>query len=167
MSTVVSDFQGSEIVSCENVNSRIQQINDFFPVPIEYGGTGATTAEQARTNLQMETTVLLYQNISGTEGTVTLSSQASNCNRWGVYYGYGNIGGYQECDVASGNGTANLYMTYMSTNNNLFTRSALAYYDVSNKQITMDRNQTFGIYLNGNQRIVDERIKIYLVVGYI
>lgn len=166
MSNIVSDFQGSEVISCENVNSKVQQINSFFPVPIEYGGTGATTVQQARSNLNMETTVQLYHNISGTTGTITLPAQASSCNRWGIYYGYSNIGGYQECDIASGSGTINLYLTYMSNSNNLYTRSALAYYNVSNSQISMSRNQTFVLYENGNQRVLDEKINIYLVVGY-
>ena len=43
----VTKFAANEVISCENVNARITEINNLFPLPIEHGGTGATTAEDA------------------------------------------------------------------------------------------------------------------------
>ena len=162
----ITRFTGSETISCANVNSRIQQINGLFPIPVSDGGTGASTAEQARTNLGVETTKLLYQNVSGTASTITLPQQASSGTRWGIYYGINNIGGYQECDPTGG-ATLNIYEAYITANNNLWVRSALVYLDKTARTISMARNSTFVIYANGNHGTNDEQLKIYNVIGYI
>lgn len=47
-------------------------------LPVERGGTGATTAAEARKNLDIMHAVCLYENQSGTNGTITLSDDASN-----------------------------------------------------------------------------------------
>lgn len=162
----ITQFSGSEVVSCENANSRIREINNLFPVPINKGGTGATTSEQARANFNLETQVSLYHNISGTTGSITLPQKASSCNRWGIYYGYANIGGYQEIDFGVMT-IANLYITYLSLANNLYTRSALATANKSARTLTMTRNKSFVLHANGTKTVADENLLIYHVVGYI
>ena len=47
----VTEFQSTDLVTRLNVNEKIQQINSLFPVSIANGGTGATTAEEALTNI--------------------------------------------------------------------------------------------------------------------
>lgn len=58
-------------------------------VPIERGGTGATTAEEAKEKLGIvsggEVTVL-YSNTSGTTGTITLSDSIQNYKSIGIYF---------------------------------------------------------------------------------
>lgn len=47
----ITEFQSTDLVTRANVNEKIQQINSLFPVSIANGGTGATTAEEALTNI--------------------------------------------------------------------------------------------------------------------
>ena len=47
----VTEFQSTDLVTRSNVNEKIQQINALFPVSVENGGTGATTAPQVLKNL--------------------------------------------------------------------------------------------------------------------
>lgn len=55
-------------------------------VNIANGGTGATTASAARTNLEVMKATTLYQNDSGTSGTITLSETSANFDYIEVYY---------------------------------------------------------------------------------
>lgn len=48
---MLTPFQLSDVITRETVNQRINEYNAMFPLKIENGGTGATTAEQARKNL--------------------------------------------------------------------------------------------------------------------
>ena len=61
-------------------------------VPIERGGTGATTAEEAKEKLGItsndEGTVLFY-NSSGVAGTITLNDNISNYSR-AIVYSFGS-----------------------------------------------------------------------------
>lgn len=52
----ITEFQASEIVSRNNVNSRIQQANAYFPVSIANGGTGGTSISGAVSNLKLTDT---------------------------------------------------------------------------------------------------------------
>lgn len=61
------------------------QLSDLSgTLPISRGGTGATTSAKALKNLGIIPTVL-YDNSSGSAGTITLSSSISNFVRIGVY----------------------------------------------------------------------------------
>lgn len=63
------------------------QLSDLSgTLSISQGGTGATTASGARTNLGFSTSTSLYTNLSGTFSTITLSDSISNYDAIGVYY---------------------------------------------------------------------------------
>lgn len=55
-----------------------QNLGINLPLPINNGGTGGTNAEEARRNLDVMHKVSLYDNASGTTGTVTLSDSVYN-----------------------------------------------------------------------------------------
>lgn len=74
----IEQFTATELVTRTNVNARITQANDYFPVTVANGGTGGITATAARTNLDVYTPVLLYENSQGNEGTVVISDSAAN-----------------------------------------------------------------------------------------
>lgn len=69
-----------------------QNLGINLPLPIENGGTGATTAGEARENLDLMHRAWLYENSSGTTGTITLYDSAFNYKfieiffRTGVYF---------------------------------------------------------------------------------
>lgn len=78
---------------------------------IGHGGTGATTAANALKNIMAGKTVL-YNNTSGTTGTVTLSQTAANFDHMRIYYKSGRSSTeYSAVDVYSPNGKiASLHM---------------------------------------------------------
>ncbi|MDO4199743.1 MAG: BppU family phage baseplate upper protein [Clostridia bacterium] len=55
-------------------------------IPISEGGTGATTATAARTNLGVMTETQLYYNSAGTTATITLSDSIANYNAVEIFY---------------------------------------------------------------------------------
>lgn len=71
-------FQADEIVSRTNVNQRLTDIKDMFPVSVANGGTGGSTATLARTNLGVMSPTELYYNASGSSSTIPLSDTIAN-----------------------------------------------------------------------------------------
>lgn len=102
----IQEFETNEIVSRTAVNSRIQDINDMFPLsvanggtgkstltsgqillgngtsgitstatlPVNKGGTGGATAQDARTSLGVFSSTVLYNSTtSGTNGNITFN----------------------------------------------------------------------------------------------
>lgn len=61
-----------------NLVAAINEIDGKFPVSIANGGTGGTTATEARTNLSVMTGVQLYYNAAGSSGTIELSDEIKN-----------------------------------------------------------------------------------------
>ena len=86
----VQEFGYDEVISRANVNQRIKQIKNYFPVSVENGGTGATTPSGARSCLGVETRVRLYSNYSGTNSTITLSDDLGNYSCIDIDF---NVGG--------------------------------------------------------------------------
>ena len=74
-------------------------------IPISRGGTNATTASAALQNIMGGKTVL-YNNSSGTTGTVTLSNSAANFNHMRIYFrsNRNSVDYYSSVDVYSPNG---------------------------------------------------------------
>ncbi len=63
----------------------INEVNSKI-IPISQGGTGGTTAINARTNLEVMKATALYNNDSGTNGTITLSQDLSNFDYLDVFF---------------------------------------------------------------------------------
>ena len=57
-----------------------------LPIPIANGGTGATTETGVRENLEVYKEYVLYENTSGTTGTITLSDSYKNFKKIVVCY---------------------------------------------------------------------------------
>ena len=59
--------------SSVNMNDLENRIYSMFPCKISDGGTGATTASEARENFGVLTSEILYENSEGTKNTIQLS----------------------------------------------------------------------------------------------
>lgn len=70
----------SSIVAATN------EINAKFPVSVANGGTGGTTATEARTNLGVRTAEQLYYNAEGSAATIELSSSIENYDMLQIFY---------------------------------------------------------------------------------
>lgn len=69
-------------------NTLVGAINEINTkvIPVSQGGTGATTAEGARSALEVKKEYVLYSNSSGTSNTITLSDQFTNYDKIKIYY---------------------------------------------------------------------------------
>lgn len=72
--------------SAKNMNDLEARIASMFPVSIENGGTGGTTATEARQNLDSLSGNILYEGLSGTQGTIYLSDSAANYKYFEIYF---------------------------------------------------------------------------------
>lgn len=63
--------------SSVNMNDLENRIYRMFPCKISDGGTGATTASEARKNFGVLTSEVLYENSGGTKNTVPLSTPST------------------------------------------------------------------------------------------
>lgn len=84
--TVSSNLGNLNNLTTTEKSTIVGAINELNSktIPITQGGTGASTAENARNNLGIPATVL-YSNTSGTTGTIELSEPYTNFARIGVY----------------------------------------------------------------------------------
>ena len=55
-------------------------------IPISKGGTGGTSAIEARTNLELMKGYELYSNSNGNQGTITLSDSVNNYSYIEIFY---------------------------------------------------------------------------------
>ena len=83
VSTSIGDLNNLNTTEKSDIIGAINEVNSKT-IPISQGGTGATTASNAISNLGVSGTVL-YSNESGTTGTITLSQPYTNFVRIGVY----------------------------------------------------------------------------------
>lgn len=73
--------------SYNDLSNKPTNLTDFNgTLPILQGGTGATTAIDARTNLGVMKAYTLYSNTSGTQSNITLSSSSANYSYIEIYY---------------------------------------------------------------------------------
>ena len=168
----VTEFQISEIVSMSGVNSRIQEINNMFPVSVNNGGTGQTSLEGIRSSLNLKKFTILYNNPNGTAGTIQLYDSITNYDYIDIYYsGYDtshrNFSGFWRNANVNSYGVV-LNVTYPQGDlKGFISREALV--NVTGDAITFDRNAT--IMFNGSNggniwTFNNEKILILKVVGY-
>lgn len=156
----IDQFAANELVSRTNVNSRITQANAYFPVTVANGGTGGTTASAARTNLDVYTPVLLYENASGTTGTVLLSDSAANYLFFDV-----NISSRHCIRLYNPNGY-NCLISWVNSDGNALTWYAKKI-TVNGTSITV-ASHISGYVTNGSSPVVynDKTSEIFRVIGY-
>lgn len=68
-----------------NMNSLEDRIDNMFPVSIANGGTGATTVQNARSNLGIYGQVL-FEDVNGTQNTILLSDSSANYTYLEIFY---------------------------------------------------------------------------------
>ncbi len=86
--TISSSIGELSDLSTEEKSSIVGAINELDKkvIPISQGGTGQTTLESAKSSLGILSETVLYNNESGTQGTITLSDSAENYSCMEIYY---------------------------------------------------------------------------------
>ena len=147
------------------------QLSDLSgTLSISQGGTGATTSAQALKNLGVNVPTVLYENYSGSAGTITLSSPITNFNTLGVYAK--NMGTDHSAavynEIRPGYTTVMSLAATTSTNNNYDTTVWFcAVMNFSGTTLTFSKNfassydRTGGYNSNSS-----DGFKILRVVGY-
>ena len=153
--------------ACTSFFSRLGQSHSASDItsgtlPISRGGTGASSATSARTNLEVRKGYTLYSNSSGTSGTITISGSFSDY-AFIVISVDGN--GISKSIVCLPQGSENIGVTYSSgSNNDLINRTALVY--PSGSTLTWKRNYNVEIFNNNTVSFTDGALKIIKIVGY-
>ncbi len=135
-------------------------------IPLSQGGTGASTAENARNNLGIPATVL-YSNTSGTTGTIELSQPYTNFVRIGVYAQgqYDNDSTYNEMLTTVSYLTLSATSAADNTHNCTVWRAA--FINFSGNTVTFDTNCSSAYTKSTGYDIsTGDGLKITKVVGY-
>ena len=72
------------------VGNGANAITSVATLPISKGGTGATTLSDVKTNLEITTKTVLYNNSSGSSSTITISESVSNFDCVDIQYKTGD-----------------------------------------------------------------------------
>lgn len=125
-----------------NIVNSINEVNNKI-IPISQGGTGATTATAARTNLGVMTGTSLWGNNSGTQNTITLSDIYSN---YDFIYVQGIDNGVATCNifrpvVTNQVSICNWYST--SSTSPVYMYYHGCYLAFSGTTVTLNRNGTY------------------------
>ena len=172
----IEEFYSGDKIYRSRINDKLLQMERMFVVPIENGGTGATTIDGAMQNLSLELKVVLYNNASGTGGSIEISStQYGEPRRIEIYYGYGNIRGhceYKSYHYTDGYSDFDLSLNYLTSSDNLVVRhKKYHYYYTYNNIIEFvplndDTNPSKFFAADGTTWTSTEDIKIYKIIGY-
>lgn len=137
-------------------------------VGIDQGGTGGSTAEQARENLEVFKAYILYDNSNGTNGTITLSDDSSNYNYLEVFYS-GDGGTITSARVPNPyeNGFALVTSNYHKPTEVMHLKCA--YININENLITWN-SDTIGMMWVKNQELPnvleENAMLIYQVLGF-
>ena len=155
-------------------------IDPLGNIPIERGGTGATTIEEVKEKLGVNYTVLYSNRYGSTDKTITLSDNYSNYTFLEVYYG-GN------CGIANNNvywGDAHLSCVKMHRPSNEYKELKLraidvdieddwriticsAYLTFSGTTATLTSEDTCSYALNGTVKYGGQLSpRIHAIIGY-
>lgn len=118
-------------------------VNPPNVIPIEKGGTGATTKKNARTNLEVEKITNIYSNNNGTNGTITLSQAFTNFTAIRVYYRVGEGERKSETFYNLGVTSPSVQLNHYNTNGtNIYMRAVPITF--SDKTVTWGKMRGFG-----------------------
>lgn len=161
-----------------------------LPIPIENGGTGATTEADARINLgigsldnlttnrktnivsainELNIKILspysLFFNTSGTSSTITLSDNAVNYDYIEVYY-FKDDGNYMSTKIYDPNGKSLTLSSVTYYSNTLFLRASVIH--INGKSVTWKSNDSGNGTVTGSSTSVDSSqvFKIIKIIGY-
>ena len=167
VSTSIGDLNNLNTTEKSDIIGAINEVNSKT-IPISQGGTGATTASNAISNLGVSGTVL-YSNESGTTGTITLSQPYTNFVRIGVYA----QGQYDNDSIYNEMLTSISYMTLGCTSFNDSNYDMLvwrlAYITFSGNTISFLTNGAASFYVGSGHYLetsTNDGLKITRVVGY-
>ena len=165
-----------------NTSSKTVTWNKIFTdysgcqIPIANGGTGASTAENARANLDVYSKLeidtllkptVLYSNDEGTQSSITLSDSAENYSYFEIYF-RGNDGERNMCKVFQPNGAIAMLSTSLINNVTLYQKTSCV--QISGTSISwIDVSHGWAIIANGQTANVNSSVnKIYImyVIGY-
>ena len=188
MTYKIEEFNSSDRIYRSGINDKFLQMEQMFVAPIENGGTGATTINEAMNNLGLELKVELYNNSSGTSGSIIIpATQYGDPKRIAIYYGFSNIRGHCEYKYTpysyyEGYNYFELSLHYLTSSDNLVVRRKDYYYST----VYDTYNGVTGTYYifrpkytqydnpipsdffaaDGTTWTSDEEIKIYKIIGY-
>lgn len=157
-SQAIANLGASPLVhnhSATDINSGV--------LPINRGGTGGSSVSGARQNLDVMHRAWLYDNPTGTYGTITLSESASNFKILEIYYQVGSYG----CSMSSvlyPNGKQVMLSAIHNYNNALWSKGTSL--NINGSSITVTSSIT-GYIENSDNNYVDSsnNIKIIAVLG--
>ena len=148
------------------------QLSDLSgTLPISRGGTGATTASAARENLEVMKAYTLYNNGSGTTGTVTLSDSSANYKYMDIYGKFGSSSSeYTWGRIFTPNGKYLALSTFKSQVPATAVDFKCSNITISGTSIT--RGTSAHMWVNSENKILtfseddNENVRILRVVGY-
>ena len=165
-SSSVGDLDDLTTTEKSTITGAINELNAKV-IPISQGGTGAQSATAARTNLEVMKAYSLYNNSSGTSGTVTLSDSSSNYEYIEIYF-KDNDNCYASFKAYGPNGKTLLLTTNKTASAGSKGWIKNAKIEISGSSITFaaDKGQ-ITLVNNGNSSInTDSVIWICSVIGY-
>lgn len=148
------------------VVGAINEVNGKV-VPISKGGTGAENKTQARTNLEVKKEYVLYNNLSGSNSTITLSDSISNYSSIEVYYhteSNGECSNYNKF-VPGANPILLFSARINDAGSECFIKTVKTTFSSSTVSFAYGYQLIVGGY-NDNLFTSNSAIKIYKVVGY-
>lgn len=176
MAYKIEEFYSGDKIYRSRINDKLLQMERMFVAPIENGGTGATTVSEAMGNLGLERKNVLYNNASGTSGSIEISAaQYGTPQRIEIYYGFGAIMGHREYNAYHYNqGYADLELSlhYLTASDNLVVRQQKYYFSIDYNGVIKFSPYTYDISpsnffaADGTTWTSNEEIKIYKIIGY-
>ena len=159
----ISDLTTSEKSS---VIGAINELNSKT-IPISQGGTGGTTAVQARTNLELMKEYVLYYNASGTNSTITLSDAYTNYEKIGVYAisFTGGYPSYNEMLPAVSDVLPIFELNYEGdeVENTIFRGTFLSFYA---NNVYFSSTAASSVWSTGYAKNLTDGMKVVKIIGY-
>lgn len=165
------DVEDMEPISREEIYLKYIAMNGLNSgtIQIDKGGTGATTAEGARENLDIFKIYILYENQQGTDGTITLNDNVENYEYIEIFYsGDNNILTSSKVPISSySQGVALVTSNYYTPT--VTTHLKCIYLNISANIITFEALTAGFMYFKNNElpTVNNENVmKVYRVIGY-